>query len=217
SITESFSEKNMLRSIYYPSYLAYRSRLLIEQNDKFDYDDLFTGYSGRLKERLLTVFFINQLGILSTEQIDACRERLSKDINYQVYKAELDQSKMKSKSNTEYLDMELVDQHGHQFKLADLKGKVIFVDFWFSGCGGCIGYYNLVVSKVEPIVDKEKVVFVSICIDKDRDEWLKDIRSGKYTSEDAINVKLDNGGKSPISKAFGLTSYPFPVLLDRTG
>ena len=113
--------------------------------------------------------------------------------------------------------MELVDQHGHQFKLADLKGKVIFVDFWFSGCGGCIGYYNLVVSKVEPIVDKEKVVFVSICIDKDRDEWLKDIRSGKYTSEDAINVKLDNGGKSPIAKAFGLTSYPFPVLLDRTG
>src|SRR5699024_9512979 len=46
-------------------------------------------------------------------------------------------------------DLPLKDRDGNSVELTKFIGKVIFIDFWFTGCGACKGYYRRSVSKVE--------------------------------------------------------------------
>lgn len=216
-LKEKFPEKVINSSLFYPAYLGFRTGIQMKIENRFDYDSLFTGFHGRLKERLLTIFFINNSRPLDTQQLAYSRKRLSRDVRDPVFTAELGQSVMKGTEDTSYLDMQLTDQYGKTFRLSDFRGKAVFIDFWFTGCAGCSGYYQTVVSHAEKRADRDKVVFVTLCVDKDRDVWLESVSSGDYTSGEAVNVLLEGGTASPIVKTFGLVGFPQPVLLDTKG
>jgi len=212
-----FSDIVKLRSLNYCSYLTQRTARILKFQNKFDYDDLFKDEKGKLKEKLLLNFFMTASRFLNREQLQYSRIRLKQDILNHEYNLELSNSIFKNNDDTSYLGIELKDQHGKIFKLEDLKGKVVFIDYWFTGCGGCVGYYKTVVSKVEKLVDRNKVVFVSISVDKDRSTWIESLKSGQYSSIDNINVQSNLGMMAPIVLSFGVSSFPQPILLDRNG
>lgn len=112
---------------------------------------------------------------------------------------------------------ELTDINGKKIQLSDFKDKIVVVDFWFTGCGYCSLYYKNVLSKLEEeFKENNKVVFLSICVDKYKEQWSKSVCSDEYTSKRAVNV-YTNGLESnhPIVKDNEIFGYPFLILLDR--
>lgn len=111
----------------------------------------------------------------------------------------------------------LPDAYGNQVSLSDFKGKVVFIDFWYVGCGGCADYYQRVVKNVkEYYKDDNEVVFIAVSIDKDRQKWLNGVKSGLYTSEEVVNLHCPDGLQNPIINQFAVKYYPRPLLLDRS-
>jgi thiol-disulfide isomerase/thioredoxin len=128
----------------------------------------------------------------------------------------------------------LPDPNGKMIHLSDFKGKVVLVDFWFTGCGGCARIYHDVLSKVEEeFRNDQKVVFVSVSVDKSKENWISGIRQtgfydenaqyiasqqGKYTSDKAVNLYTNGLGiDHTIIKQYKVTTYPSLVLIDSHG
>lgn len=117
-------------------------------------------------------------------------------------------------------------------RLSDYKGKVIFVDMWFTGCAGCIA-----VAKSLPEVEKEfhnnpDVVFISLSIDKDKAKWMRSIngnskvlnaaKTSGYTHYTTPGTKYiytgGLGSNHPFIKKYNPTgTYPQLLLIDKTG
>ena len=82
----------------------------------------------------------------------------------------------------------LPDIHGKIVRLADFKGKVVFMDFWYTGCGWCLQYYQHCLSKAEAFYkNNPNVVFVSVSIDA-VPTWDKMPKDRAYTGDGAINL-----------------------------
>ncbi|EHQ30946.1 TlpA family protein disulfide reductase [Mucilaginibacter paludis] len=111
----------------------------------------------------------------------------------------------------------LPDTSGNRISLKNFNGKVIVMDFWFTGCPGCRKFYGDNLSKVESEFKNNKdVVFISVCIDTRRENWLQSINSGHYTSKSVINLYTDGIGiKNPIIENYKILAYPQPIILDR--
>jgi cytochrome oxidase Cu insertion factor (SCO1/SenC/PrrC family) len=113
----------------------------------------------------------------------------------------------------------LIDEAGRKVQLNDFSGKVVVLDFWFTYCKSCADYFGKTLSKVEDTFRQDPdVVFISISTDVVREMWIKGIKSGKYTSVDAVN--LYTGGRGVLDsviKAYKVNAYPLPILIDRQG
>lgn len=124
------------------------------------------------------------------------------------------------------------DKDDKPVRLSDYKGKVIFVDMWFTGCAGCIA-----VAKSLPEVEKEfhnnpDVVFISLSIDKDKAKWMRSIDGSSkvfnaakttgythYTTPGAKYIYTGGlGSNHPFIKKYNPTgTYPQLLLIDKTG
>jgi len=109
--------------------------------------------------------------------------------------------------------------NGKDVNLATYKGKVVVLDFWFTGCLNCMQFYSSSLSKAEKqFANNKDVVFISVCIDKDKDKWLASIEKGKYTSKRSINVYTCGfGDQDEIIKQYNISSYPQPIIIDKKG
>lgn len=120
------------------------------------------------------------------------------------------------------------DKQGKVVKLSDFKGKVVFIDQWFTGCGGCV-----YVAKALPDVEaafkgRNDIVFLSLSVDNDRGMWLKSISpnpAGKklgythYTTESTVYVYTDGRGSDhPFIRKYNLTNtFPSLMIIDKKG
>lgn len=111
----------------------------------------------------------------------------------------------------------LDDPDGKKINLADFKGKVVFMDFWFTGCIWCKVYYANTLKAVEEHYKGSKdIVFLSICVDIDKKRWVQSIREGEYNGAGSINLYTSGLGlKHNIVKYYGITGYPTQVIVDR--
>lgn len=103
--------------------------------------------------------------------------------------------------------------------LSEFKNKIVLIDFWFTGCGGCAYYYTNTLKKVvNTFKNNKEIVFISISIDKNRETWLKSIQEHKYTSPDAINLYTDGlGSQHDFIKGNNIIGYPTMILLSKDG
>lgn len=122
-------------------------------------------------------------------------------------------------SGTKAYNFSLQDVNGKIVKMDDFKGKIVFIDFWFTGCTFCKQYYKYVLTDVESLYkENSNVVFITISIDKEKEDWLKSINDGKYTSSSAINLFTNGEGHdNGIIQYYNVTTYPRPMLVNRKG
>lgn len=104
---------------------------------------------------------------------------------------------------------------GGTTKLADLKGKYVYIDLWATWCGPCrqeIPYLQ----KVEDHFHGKNIEFVSISIDaaKDHDKWKKFVTD---KSLGGVQLMADKEWKSDFPQAFGVNSIPRFILIDPKG
>lgn len=102
-------------------------------------------------------------------------------------------------------DLQLVDQQGkvilYQKLLAQHKGKIIYVDFWSSGCRPCIGEMPHA-ETLEAEYQEKEIAFLYISLDADQDRWTQACAQfkrdrgsylihNKFTSRELEELKVD--------------------------
>lgn len=110
----------------------------------------------------------------------------------------------------------LMDINGKYFTLNDLKGKVVYVDFWASWCGPCMGEMPYS-KKLHAMFDEKQlkqVEFLYISIDASEDAWKS--AATRLGLEGKLAISPGNWS-SPIAKYFGIMSIPRYMLINKNG
>lgn len=112
----------------------------------------------------------------------------------------------------------LPDTNGEIVHLNDFKGKLVFLDFWFTGCGACKIYARTLSEVHEAFKDNPEVVFMTISIDKEPKKWKKSVEGGQYTSTEAVNLYTEGKGSAhPLIEHYDVKGYPHPIIIDQKG
>ncbi len=110
-------------------------------------------------------------------------------------------------------DIEAVDKDGKVFKLSDLRGQVVLIDFWASWCGPCRRESPNVVANYMKYKDKGFTI-LSISADKDKNSWLKAIEQDNYLWKNHL-LSAENGYRA--QRDFQVQGYPTMFLIDKEG
>lgn len=104
---------------------------------------------------------------------------------------------------------------GGKTKLADLKGKYIYIDLWATWCAPCRAEIPYLQKMEEKYHDKN-IEFVSISIDKakDNEKWKKFITDKKLGG---VQLFADKDWESEFVMNYGVTGIPRFILIDPKG
>jgi len=102
---------------------------------------------------------------------------------------------------------------GKEMKLSDLKGKVVYMDFWASWCGPCKGEMPYAKKIKEHFKDNENVVFLYVSIDDKEDAWKRGIDN---LSISGMHTRTP-GWSGEIAQLYKIQSVPSYFLIDKKG
>lgn len=144
------------------------------------------------------------------------RQEISDQITGVKYKKSIQKFLRNIAYGAELPNFKLQDTLGNIVQFSDFAGKIIIVDFWYTGCGNC----RILNANMKPIKDRLKdrkdLIFVNVSIDGDFEKWKKSVRTGDYT--DTSDVSLYTMGKKslhPLVKFFNVMSYPRQIIIDK--
>lgn len=108
----------------------------------------------------------------------------------------------------------LEDENGKVVSLSDFAGKVIYIDFWGVSCGPCIFQFEEFTPKLHANYRDKGVVFLNICVDANKKEWMEGIK--KY-NVGGINLIAEGWANHPVAKAYNVLAIPHYVIVNRDG
>jgi len=225
-LTDYLNDENepfILNSAYYTEYLFERewNKYKLFSNNSL-HGDSFAGiletiksnYTGALRDRLLLINLRRLYKYFPGEIRTKMNEVLPLFDNNQI----------KALSETWYkrfgiaYPFKFEDINGKVHQLSDYKGKIIILDFWFSGCIPCMHLNTAMHPVVQKYKNNDNVVFITVSEDRDREQWLKSIISGKYTAKESINLYTNGlGTNHPMLKFYNFVGAPQQIIVGKNG
>ncbi len=101
---------------------------------------------------------------------------------------------------------------GEPIKLADLRGKVVVLDFWATWCGPCVGQLPHLREMYKKFEGKP-FAFVAVSVDDDVDKLRGFVKNQRLPWP----VVADGGPTGPIATAYHVDRYPTVFVIDAEG
>ena len=109
-------------------------------------------------------------------------------------------------------DFTLSDLQGQSVSLSDFKGQAVFLDFWASWCGPCIGAVPYL-EEIKQRTRDQKVVFLNISLDP-ADEWHQAVEEHGLTG---VHVHSPGDWQSAVAQLYQVQSIPSYFLVRPDG
>ena len=110
-------------------------------------------------------------------------------------------------------DFDIHTQDGRHIKLSDLRGKVVYLDFWGTWCKQCIG--EMIGSKkLKDMIRKEPVEFVYVSLDNDT--ATRAALVNRYKIEGTFTYLSDMWNAKEV-EMYGVQGLPAYFLIDTQG
>ena len=107
-------------------------------------------------------------------------------------------------------DFQVKLANSKSFSNADLKNKVVFINFWFANCGPCIAEMKGLARLYDTLKNKKNFMFISFTFDHDS-------ISRKMITKYRIRYKVFHISKSECKRLNFDNGYPTSFILDRNG
>ena len=108
-------------------------------------------------------------------------------------------------------EVSLSDPSGKTSTLSELKGSVVFINFWATWCPPCIEEMPSIQNLYNGFKDKKEFRMVTILYKDDYEKAMAYLKQNNYT----VPVLIDREGKS--AKAYGVTGVPETYIVDKQG
>lgn len=107
-------------------------------------------------------------------------------------------------------DFELKDINGKKWKLDDLKGKIVILNFWASWCNDCREEKKSIQAYLSKNGIPDDLVFVTVLYKDNPSTVVEMIKKDGYT----FPVLIDDG---VVSSIYGIKGVPETFLIDKKG
>ncbi len=118
-----------------------------------------------------------------------------------------------SMRNRKAEDFSLISLNGDRVSLAEMRGKVVFIDFWASWCPPCKKEFPEL-KKLTEIFKGGKLVTLAVSEDKVRSN-VESFISNYYNMPDNLIVLLDR--KSEAIRKYSVGAMPTSFIIDAKG
>ena len=120
------------------------------------------------------------------------------------------QAPLKAELNKPAPDFTLVDLQGNTWKLSDLKGNVVFINFWATWCFPCI---EEMPSMQSLYLGMEQAPFKMLAIlNNDRPEYAQNL-----STRMSISFPILIDPESKVAAQYGITGVPETFIVDAQG
>jgi thiol-disulfide isomerase/thioredoxin len=108
----------------------------------------------------------------------------------------------------------LLSNEGKPVSLSDLKGKVVYLDFWGTWCGPCMREMPAS-NDLKKKFEGRDVAFLYISVNDNAEKWQQVLATQRLTSPNSIHLRSPDGDNVP--SRYQVTQYPTYWLIGRNG
>jgi thiol-disulfide isomerase/thioredoxin len=118
-------------------------------------------------------------------------------------------------NNKSFAELEMEDATGRLFNTASLRGKTLYVDFWFTTCPPCLKEIPFSIELQKYFAADTTVVFLSICIDNvERKQAWKQLIKDKQLPGVQLFYARNRPQKINLIRQY-LVTFPTYLLVDK--
>ena len=167
-------------------------------------------------EKLLTIAV--SLLYKTNETSDSLLNSICTSMRYPFYKSVVNDIRSKYSLNRTAYNFALRNEKGKTVRLTDFRGKVVVVDYWFTGCTGCIDLARALEEPAKQLRQDTGIVFISINVDRERERWLTSLSTGRYTHPGFVTLNTNGKGVDEPSVSFyDFKSMPNMLVISKSG
>lgn len=166
--------------------------------------DIFTEKTNFMKKTILfTCLLLILLGlkpVLAQKSLEITKKTLSRE--------------MVSEDAPDFL---LKDLDGNEVKLSNLKGKVVFIDFWATWCKPCVQAMPGVKTALDKYKDDKNVVFLFIATSEQGKADVVKERLKNFITKKGYNFTVLHDTDGKTSAAYQVFGIPLKLVIDAKG